>query len=178
MYTYANGNPISYTDPTGTWAFEAVASFFESINFSSMFSSGGFFSGLVSNVSIGAATVVGGVVGAVYPSSLESDETPYYQAEANNGDAKPHGGDTHNGAIDALIDDLKQDPSVENIRKNQQQVDVNGDKVGNNRPDVQYDQDGCHYCVEFDNNPSNSDKHGNVIRGNDSNVEIILKLLN
>ena len=28
-----------------------------------------------------------------------------------------------------------------NIRKNQTQVDINGNKVGNNRPDIQYDID-------------------------------------
>lgn len=100
-------------------------------------------------------------------------------AEANGGDAKAHGGNEHNGAIDKLIDDLKNDPAVDNdsIRKNQQQVDVNGNKVGNNRPDVQYDKDGCHYCVEYDHDESRSDKHGDTIRGNDPNAVVDLYLL-
>ncbi|WP_367155125.1 RHS repeat-associated core domain-containing protein [Methylomonas sp. HYX-M1] len=29
VYTYANGNPVMFTDPTGTYALEAVAAFFE-----------------------------------------------------------------------------------------------------------------------------------------------------
>ena len=74
----------------------------------------------------------------------------------NDGNAKPHGNNNHNDAIDNRIDDLKKDPSVTDIRKNQQQVDVDGNKVGTNRPDVQYNKDGCHHCVEYDNVPKNS----------------------
>jgi hypothetical protein len=66
---------------------------------------------------------------------------------------------------------------VSNIRKNQQQVDVNGNKVGTNRPDVQYDQGGCHTCVEFDTVPRNSKRHGEVIRGNDPKSKVELNQL-
>ncbi len=100
-----------------------------------------------------------------------------YNACPNNGDAKKHGGDAHNDAIDELIDKLKQNPDVENIRKNQQQVDVNGNKVGTNRPDVQYDKNGDHYVVEYDNVPKNSADHGNVIQANDPKAIVDLNLL-
>jgi hypothetical protein len=74
----------------------------------------------------------------------------------NGSNAKPHGGVVHNNAIDEHIDRLKADPKVTNIRKNQQQVDVKGDKVGTNRPDIQYDKGGCHYCVEYDQSARNT----------------------
>ena len=95
----------------------------------------------------------------------------------NNGEAKPHGGDVHDQAIDNLVDQLKQDPEVENIRKNQAQVDADGNKVGNNRPDVQYDKNGSHYNVEYDNVPENSKRHGDVIRANDSKAVTELIIL-
>jgi len=96
---------------------------------------------------------------------------------ANGGNAKPHGNGNHNSAIDNRIGELKQDPSVSNIRKNQQQVDVNGNKVGTNRPDIQYDQGGCHHCVEYDHVPRNSTRHGDQIIANDPNVKVELNLL-
>ncbi|PUA29167.1 MAG: hypothetical protein B0W54_00730 [Cellvibrio sp. 79] len=95
----------------------------------------------------------------------------------NGGDAKPHGNEKHNNAIDKKVDELKKDPSVTNIRKNQQQVDKDGNKVGTNRPDVQYDKDGCHHCVEYDNVPKNSENHGTVIGANDPDAVIELNLL-
>lgn len=49
---------------------------------------------------------------------------------------------------------------------------TNGNRVGNNRPDVQYDYNGQHYNVEFDNNSSNSVKHERTIRENDPNSQI------
>lgn len=55
------------------------------------------------------------------------------------GNSKPHGNANHNSPINNRVGELKQDPSVSNIRKNQQQVDVTGNKVGTNRPDIQYD---------------------------------------
>ncbi|WP_115718306.1 RHS repeat-associated core domain-containing protein [Gallaecimonas mangrovi] len=95
----------------------------------------------------------------------------------NGGNAKPHGNANHNSAIDNRVGELKQDSSVSNIRKNQQQVDVNGNKVGTNRPDIQYDQGGCHYCVEYDHVPRNSTRHGDKISANDPNVKVELNLL-
>lgn len=57
------------------------------------------------------------------------------------------------------------------------QVDVNGNKVGNNRPDIQYDLDGIHYNIEIDTNASRSEMHGNVIRQNDPNAKIELIII-
>ncbi|KGN81815.1 hypothetical protein HW49_03770 [Porphyromonadaceae bacterium COT-184 OH4590] len=89
---------------------------------------------------------------------------------ANGGDAKKHGGDEHNNAIDNHINELKETEGVVNIRKNQQQVNVDGDKVGNNRPDIQYDLDGVHYNVEYDTTVSGSQKHQKTIPANDPNA--------
>ncbi|TBU74089.1 RHS repeat-associated core domain-containing protein [Phytopseudomonas daroniae] len=94
----------------------------------------------------------------------------------NGGNAKPHGNSNHNDAIDSRIDGLRQDPSVSNIRKNQQQVDVDGGKIGTNRADIQYDK-GCHYCVEYDHVPKNSVRHGDRIRANDPGAKTELNLL-
>jgi RHS repeat-associated protein len=95
----------------------------------------------------------------------------------NGGDAKKHGGDAHDSAINKRVDELKQDSSVTDIRKNQVQVDVNGNRVGDNRPDLQYNKDGCHYCVEYDNSLDNSVRHGEVIRANDPNARVELNRL-
>ncbi|SPE60028.1 putative YD repeat protein [Verrucomicrobia bacterium] len=87
-------------------------------------------------------------------------------AKANGGRAPKHGGTIHNKMIDDYIRNLPS--NAQNIRKNQQQVDVNGNAVGNNQPDVQYDLNGQHYNVEFDTNPLNSIDHFNKIFGNDA----------
>lgn len=90
----------------------------------------------------------------------------------NGGKGPKHGGDVHNKMIDDYINNLSR--AAENIRKNQQQVDENGNNVGNNRPDVQYDLDGVHYNVEFDNNPSSSYNHFSNIFDNDPDRHIDL----
>lgn len=95
----------------------------------------------------------------------------------NNGVAKKHGNTNHNNAIDNRITELKQDTGVTNIRKNQQQVDVDGNKVGTNRPDIQFDKDGCHNCIEYDHVERNSVKHGEVIRQKDSKAKVELNRL-
>jgi hypothetical protein len=95
----------------------------------------------------------------------------------NGGIAKPHGGDAHNKAIDREIKILKSDPGVTNVRKNQQQADINGNKVGTNKPDIQYDQKKCHHCVEIDNSALNSTRHGQVIRANDPAARVDLRRL-
>ena len=92
----------------------------------------------------------------------------------NGGTARPHGGRAHDAAIDARVRQLQRDPSVRNVRKNQAQVDANGNKVGNNRPDVQFDRDGCHHCVEYDTKRRNGLRHRDKIRQNDPSTKIEL----
>ena len=88
---------------------------------------------------------------------------------ANNGVAKPHGGKKHNEAIDNRIGSLKGDPEVSDIRKNQKQVDFEGNTVGNNRPDVQYNKKGKHFNVEYDTKTESMNKHKKTISQNDPN---------
>jgi hypothetical protein len=95
----------------------------------------------------------------------------------NGGVAKPHGGAKHDSAIDKHVEELGRDPSATNVRKNQVQTDVNGNRVGDNRPDLQYDRCGVHYCVEYDTIENNSVRHGEVIRANDPNAEVDLNVL-
>lgn len=90
-------------------------------------------------------------------------------AVANGGNAPKHGGINHNNSIDFEIARLQADPTVTNIRKNQQQVNVNGDNVGTNRPDIQYDQNGVHHNIEYDTTPKGSARHQNQIPANDPN---------
>ena len=85
----------------------------------------------------------------------------------NNGIAKPHGGINHNNRIDKMIDKIKSDDGVKNIRKNQTQVDVNGNRVGNNRPDIQFDKNGVHTNIEYDTKKSSMEHHKKVVTEND-----------
>lgn len=79
----------------------------------------------------------------------------------------------HNSAIDKYVDGLPK--NAENVRKNQTQVDINGKKIGNNRPDVQYDLNGQHYNVEFDTHPGSGLRHQQTVQANDPNAKVILK---
>ena len=84
----------------------------------------------------------------------------------NDGKGKPHGNSDHNAKIDEKINSVRED-GASNIRKNQAQVDVKGNKVGNNRPDVQYNKDGSHYNYEVDRSVTNNSAHEQVIKNND-----------
>jgi hypothetical protein len=96
--------------------------------------------------------------------------------EPNGGTAPQHGSDPHNDAIDDKVAEMKKE-GYEDIRKNQQQVDVDGNVVGLNRPDVQGDKDDKHINIEFDFDPQRSADHGKTIRANDPDSIVILKLL-
>jgi uncharacterized protein RhaS with RHS repeats len=89
------------------------------------------------------------------PPKNNSGGQPLLGMAAPNGGVGPkHGGTTHNQMIDDCINNLPS--GAQNIRKNQQQVDIDGNVVGQNRPDVQYDLNGAHYNAEFDTIPSNA----------------------
>ena len=88
----------------------------------------------------------------------------------NDGDAKPHGGLKHNEKIDNLIEKLKSGNKAQNIRKNQKQVDIDGNVVGNNRPDVQFDYNGVHTNVEYDTRTRSMEKHKKQLPKNAPNA--------
>jgi len=80
--------------------------------------------------------------------------------------------------IDDMISDIRKGDGNHNLRKNLCQVDANGNKVGNNRTDIQYDDiNDVHHNVEVDNNPKQSERHRKVVDANDPNAvnEYILK---
>ena len=56
-----------------------------------------------------------------------------YKITSNGGVSKPHGGKAHNSAIDKRIEEQHQVCGSYDFRKNQTQVDANGNKVGNTR---------------------------------------------
>lgn len=97
--------------------------------------------------------------------------------DANKGVAKPHGAVDHNDIIDAKVKELLSTKGVTGIRKNQVQVDAKGNRVGNNRPDLQWDKDGVHYTFEVDRNMRNSNRHRDVITGQDPQAEFEFELI-
>jgi hypothetical protein len=66
-----------------------------------------------------------------------------------------------------------------NIRVNQQQVTVrNGQRVGTNRPDLQFDYNGRRYHVEYDMPTSGrGPAHQSRTTSNDSSAEVILLIV-
>jgi len=68
---------------------------------------------------------------------------------------------------------------AKNIRVNQQQVNVeNGQRVGTNRPDLQFDYDGRRYHVEYDvPTSSRGPGHQSRITSNDPGAEVILLIV-
>ena len=195
-YAYCNWNPVKFVDPDGrlvetAWDIANLALDISSL--SSNIQEGNVGDAIVDAVGL-AIDAVAAVIpfvpagaGVAVKAARAVDKgkdvvTANKQMEKagrvtppNGGKAKPHGGQIHNAKIDDFIQGLGDD--VSNIRKNQTQVDVNGKKVGNNRPDVQYDRDGVHYNVEFDTNAKNSNKHGDVIQHNDPNSKVMLNII-
>lgn len=84
VYTYANGNPVHYTDPTGTDATASISSLFESFSFESFMSSmanffeGFSYEGAAGRIAAGTSAPALAIFVAVLPSSLgNDDETPF-----------------------------------------------------------------------------------------------------
>ncbi len=62
------------------------------------------------------------------------------------------------------------------IRVNQQQINAQGERVGVNRPDLQYtDANGQRVYVEYDTNPQNGLAHEDRLLANDPSGNVILK---
>jgi len=94
--------------------------------------------------------------------------------DANEGDSPQHGKADHDAAVNKEVKRM-QDAGHKDIRKNQAQVNAKGEKVGNNRPDVQgtNTKTGKREIVEIDRTQKKADKHNKVIKKNDPDAEII-----
>jgi hypothetical protein len=97
--------------------------------------------------------------------------------KANDGIGPTHGGILHNKKIDDKVQEMN-DQGYTDIRKNQKQVDAQGNVVGENRPDLQGTHpDGTRHYIEYDNKKTSSESHGKTIGANDPNGKISLELL-
>jgi hypothetical protein len=85
---------------------------------------------------------------------------------------------TQNAQVQADIQYL-DNIGATNIRVNQQQVTVrNGQRVGTNRPDLQFDYNGRRYHVEYDSPMSGRGPgHQSRTTSNDPNAETILLIV-
>ena len=99
----------------------------------------------------------------------------------NEGFGPQHGNPDHNDPIDEKAEKLRQDPKASNVRKNQAQHDVERKKVGNNRPDLQWDYEHDegkrHHVREIDRNQKSSEKHVKTIKNNDPNSDVDTTIL-
>jgi hypothetical protein len=200
-YAFCGWNPVKYVDPDGRWAQLVVGAFIGGASDyafqvgMNMLNGDDFSTALTHDISIKSIAVSAavGAAGVGVAKSINKAQQAIKLAnnaqkvakqgqkaksigayiKPNGGNAKPHGGPKHNSAIDKYIEDMPQ--KAKNIRKNQTQVDINGNKVGSNRPDVQYDLNGQHYNVDFDTHPENGLKHQQTIQANDPNAKVILK---
>ncbi|MDY7228847.1 hypothetical protein [Hyalangium rubrum] len=85
---------------------------------------------------------------------------------------------TQNAQLQADIRYLR-DIGATNIRVNQQQLKVdNGQRMGTNRPDLQFDYNGRRYHVEYETPTSNRGPgHQSRITSNDPDTEVILLIV-
>ena len=76
-----------------------------------------------------------------------------------------------------ILTTLNNDKDVFDIRVNQTQVNAQGQRVGNNRPDIQYKRrsTGKQHSVEVDKDKQNMD-HCKDIEANDPDVEYGFKI--
>ncbi len=89
---------------------------------------------------------------------------------------RPVGGSpTQNAHVQQRIPDLQAEGAYD-MRVNQHQVDINGNRVGVNRPDLQYTTpDGHRVYEEFDTSSSNRGPgHRDRILANDPSGEVNL----
>ena len=192
-YAYCAGNPVNYVDPDGNSVWTKIVKGVVKIgkqvikHGAKALTEGATYAQAVADITDDINTLTdseastGSKVWAAI--SLASEAAPLSfndlkdagrigkgaskKIKPNNGFSNPHGGDSHNDRIDKLIERLKRDPEVSNIRKNQRQVDINGNTVGKNRPDVQFDKHGQHTNVEYDTKIGSSKRHQKVIEQND-----------
>jgi RHS repeat-associated protein len=145
--------------------------------------------GNVSNDWIGDALVVGAVLagmeGIFYPSASSSKERlPQDEnvnpnpPSANNGNGTIGTSPSQRAALNKDIADAKADGATD-IRVNQQQVNAQGERVGTNRPDLQYtDKEGVRHYIEYERTPNGRGlEHQQRIQANDPAGNTTIKII-
>jgi RHS repeat-associated protein len=171
LYAYVRNDPLNKSDPTGKIGELEAAGCAITVEIGC--APGAIVGGLVD-----AAIVIGGIFVAheiaepdqAAPTPSDAPKTDKPSAPPGNGGTTdtPHGSPEHDAKVNEEVQKMR-DNNYGDIRKNQAQVDAQGNKVGTNRPDVQgtNPETGQREHVEVDRNPSSGAKHEQDIIRND-----------
>lgn len=194
-YNYVSNNPLIYFDPDGRGIYDIpkhLAAIWTPIATVSTVVVADDITGvgLIDNVTLPAIVGVGAVASAgviivdvideVMQSSSSTSVTEDGKSEAppaNDGLGPQHGKKDHDDKINQKVNDVKEKGHTD-IRKHQSQVDANGKKVGDNKPDVQsIDKNGKRQIYEVDRDTKSSQKHENTIKKNDPNANVQTEII-
>lgn len=95
--------------------------------------------------------------------------------DSNDGDSVVGPNANQNAQAQADAADARAQGATD-IRMNQQQVNAQGERVGVNRPDLQYTLNGKRYYIEYEStNPGAGPYHQGRITSNDPNAIVVVK---
>jgi RHS repeat-associated protein len=198
MYAYSGNDPTNKTDPSGeTWADlltdpqapSAAAQVLGGVGLIILGGGGDAGSAAAEGASAGVATplavpaaivstglITSGAVATAHGASILSNIVNKNAPAGNGGTTEtPHGSPEHDAQVNQEVQKMR-DQNYTDIRKDQAQVDANGNKVGNNRPDVQgtNPKTGQREHVEVDRDPKRGAKHERDIMRNDPSAKCTL----
>jgi RHS repeat-associated protein len=109
------------------------------------------------------------------PQDIKRQQNYPEPPSANNGNGTIGTNPNQRVALDRDIAQARQEGATD-IRVNQEQINSQGVRVGQNRPDLQYtDRNGIRHYVEYDQDPSNGAAHAQRLRANDPTGVITTK---
>ena len=189
LYAYVGNDPVNGTDPSGLCGPATPLCVIAAAEASPVVVAGavalaggiGYYGGKLIQAIIGPPDSSKGVPASDRTVSRNDNggpPDPRRQVAApppNNGDGRPHGSPAHDRAVNGQVQRMR-DGGYGDIRKNQTQVDAQGNRVGNNRPDVQgtNPQTGQREHVEVDRDPNRAAQHQRDIMRNDPSARCTL----
>jgi RHS repeat-associated protein len=172
LYAYVGNDPLNKADPTGKYCIPCIPPIIVALE----------------KAVVVVTAVVAGIVAAAVISEATSDNEAVPAPDAANDGTRPappgnagttdtpHGSPEHDAAVNEEVQKMR-DKDYRDIRKNQAQVDAQGNKVGNNRPDAQgtNPETGQREHVEVDRNAARGAQHERDIMRNDPSVKCTLR---
>jgi hypothetical protein len=179
-YAYVGNDPMDRTDPSGNCAEDLCIT--EGVGAlglaAAYYGSAALVAAGVCEEACGAIhSWIGGKAAAVWNHVVHNESAPSDAPKADKPSAPPgnggttetpHGSPEHDAKVNEEVQKM-QDKNYGDIRKNQAQVDAQGNKVENNRPDVQgtNPETGQREHVEVDRDPNRGLQHEQDILRND-----------